>query len=131
MPVIPFSLPQPNSHIIVTVKISGRTGAIEAKLILDTGATHTFIRPSFFKAIGYNPFDEKKERVSTGSGRADIWPVEVSQLTVFDFNIRRFRLYAQDFPATLPIDGVLGLNVFRKLKKTLRIDFLNKELEVS
>jgi predicted aspartyl protease len=131
MPVIPFVLPRPNSQIIVTVELTGPKGTVEAKLILDTGATHTFIWPGYLKLAGYDPQKGKKERVVTASGRADIWPVDLDQMTVFGFGVRRFRVYAQDFPPTLQIDGVLGLNVFRKLKKTLRIDFLKMEIEVS
>jgi hypothetical protein len=130
MPSIAFALPKPNSLIVITVLIDGPTGQIEARLVLDTGATHTFISPGFFKAVGYDPFVQKKETVITGSGRADIWPIEVSTFTVLDFPIKKFRLYAQQFPPTLQIDGVLGLNVFRRMRKTLKIDFQDKILEL-
>ena len=131
MSVIKFDLPKPNSHIVITLTIGGPAGTINTRLVLDTGATHTFIRPGFFQAVGYDPYKQGKETVYTGSGKSDIWPVQVAALTVFGYSLKRFTLHAQKFPDTLQIDGVLGLNIFRKLRKTLSIDFANREISLT
>ena len=55
MPVIKFELKRPNSLIILNVKLVGPKGETNVSLALDTGCTHTVIRPGYLQLIGYDP----------------------------------------------------------------------------
>ena len=66
--------------------------------------------------------------MTTASGTEIVKQVVIKELVVFESTIKNFRVLAQHLPPILPIDGLIGLDIFRKLKKIISIDFARNEI---
>lgn len=127
----PFSLPQRDSLITINAILTGPAGSVTVNLVLDTGCTQTTIRPSYLRVVGYDPAKEGRAlQVLTASKIEKAFSLKVRSLTALDETARSLTVTAQDLPAAFLVDGLIGLNFFKQLKKELRIDFVNGELSV-
>ena len=107
--------------IIVTARVQGPTGALAARLILDTGAAFTALRPSLLVDLGYDASSPRSSiRIASAIGQADV-PLFIVQriewLTVERRNVAVLALPLRGVRA----DGVLGINFLRGTQLT--IDF--------
>ena len=126
-----FSLPNRDSLIIIKANLTGPNGTVELSLVLDTGCTQTAIRPGYLKAVGYNPEQEGKPlRVLTASKVEKAFQLKVSELTALNCTVKNSWVTAQALPPQFAIDGLIGLNFFKQLKKRLVIDFDSEEIDL-
>ena len=126
-----FSLPNRDSLIIIKAQLTGPNGTVELSLVLDTGCTQTAIRPGYLKAVGYDPEKEGKPlRVLTASKVEKAYQLRISELTALNCSVKNCWITAQPLPPQFAIDGLIGLNFFKQLKRTLRIDFDTEEISL-
>jgi predicted aspartyl protease len=112
--------------ILVTVKVLGPAGTQAARLILDTGAAFTILRPSFLSDLGYDLASPRSViRIASAIGQADA-PLHIvhrmSWLTAERPNLGVLVLPLQGVRA----DGVLGINFLRGTRLT--IDFRSGQI---
>ena len=127
----PFSLPQSGSLITINAVLTGPDGSIALNLVLDTGCTQTTIRPAYLRVVGYDPAKQGRAlQALTASKIEKAFSLKVRSLTALGETAKGITVTAQDLPAAFLVDGLTGLNFFKRLKKELRIDFANGELSV-
>lgn len=106
---------RPGQRILVDVRINGSTGA---KLLLDTGADRTLIKPDVLRAAGAwlvgNPTGEM--RGVTGS--AEVQGVSIDSLEVGDARVGKMLVVAHDMGAP-GFDGLLGRDFLEQFKVTI------------
>jgi predicted aspartyl protease len=114
--------------IIVTVRILGPAGAQAARLILDTGAAFTILRPAFLSDLGYDlssPHSSIRIASAIGQANAPLHIVHrINWLTAERRDLGVLVLPLQGLRA----DGVLGMNFLRGTRLT--IDFRAGEIAV-
>jgi hypothetical protein len=126
-----FELKDRNSLIIIDVKIYGKDLNGDFRLALDTGCTQTIVRPEILFAIGYRPQDfTKKIGVTTGTRTEEAFEYEIDGIETLGYKIKKIRVVAKKLPMGLMIDGLIGLDFFKILRKKLTIDFDKRELLV-
>ncbi len=124
-----FELANRNSLIIIDVKIFGKEISGDFKLALDTACTQTIIRPEILFAIGYQQKDfTRKIGVTTGTKTEEAFEYQVEGIETLGYRIKKIKIVAKKLPIGLMIDGLIGLDFFRILRKKLIIDFEKKEL---
>jgi len=102
--------------IIVPVTLHGPNGAMDADLILDTGAAHTIIDHSLVSALGYSASDatgHSKVRSVVGEERG--YRVKLARIdslgkTLKDFEVACHDLMEQD------VQGLLGMTFLEQFK---------------
>jgi aspartyl protease family protein len=108
--------------IIVTTRIAGPGGSMTVDLALDTGATSTLIALNALKVAGYTSAHETgKVEMLTGSGIEVVPKVKLIQIDALGKRRRNLQVIAHTLPKGARVDGLLGLDFFRKTKLT--IDF--------
>lgn len=126
-----FSLPKSESLILVNAELTGPTGSIFVTLALDTGCTRTVIQPGYLRAIGYVPErDGKPLQVLTASKLEKAYSLKVKGFSALGRVVSDLAITAQPLPPAFQIDGLLGLNFFKKLKGRLIIDFGSEEISL-
>jgi predicted aspartyl protease len=131
MSVTKFSLPHRDSLIIVKAQLTGPTGTVELSLVLDTGCTQTAIRPGYLKAVGYDVEKEGRPlKVLTASKIEKAYEIKVTQITALDRVVKNCLITAQSLPPQFAIDGLIGLNFFKKTNGKLIIDFEKGEISL-
>ena len=124
-----FELKDRNSLIIIDVKFFGKEINGDFKLALDTACTQTIIRPEILFAIGYRPQDfTRKIGVTTGTRTEEAFEYEIDGIETLGYKIKKIKVVAKKLPMGLMIDGLIGLDFFRILRKKLIIDFEKREL---
>ena len=108
--------------IRVKAEISGPTRSATATLILDTGATTSSINLNVLHVVGYDP-DAASQFVSftTGTSVKRVPRLMVNRLSALGQHAVGLRVLAHDLPTVAAVDGLLGLDFFRKF--LLTIDF--------
>ena len=116
--------------IVVEVEISGPAGSAATRLILDTGATATLIKPGFLIAVGYDP-DLMSERVSiaTVEGVCMVPRLQLNRLSALGQHRFGFSVVCHSLPTADGIHGLPGLDFFRGT--VLKIDFGQGQIELS
>ena len=122
------SLFDPYSDLIyVQVNLFGSTGAVKARLILDTGANLSVVRNALLESIGYTPdLAIEQKRLVMGSGTETVSLFMLEKLEALDQERLDFEVLAHTLPASARVDGVLGLDFFRH--HVLTLDFQNGEI---
>jgi hypothetical protein len=124
-----FELKDRNSLIVIDVKIYGKDLNGDFKLALDTGCTQTIVRPEILFAIGYQPQNyTKKIGVTIGTRTEDAFEYEIDGIETLGYKIKKIRVVAKKLPISLMIDGLIGLDFFKILRRKLTIDFDKREL---
>lgn len=95
-------------------ELSGPTGAVELRLVLDTGATNSLVREDLMAFVGYDPSASiDRVRVAMGNGVEIVPRVVVNRFTALGIHRIGFPLLAHALPADAGIDGLLGLDFLR------------------
>jgi len=115
--------------LIAYARLSGPKGSCLVRLALDTGATTTMIPPHAALGIGVNPARVMKRRETlTASGKELIPVIVVPKLQLFESTFRRVPVACHELPSESPVDGLLGLDLLRRLKAVLDLDKLSLRL---
>jgi predicted aspartyl protease len=105
--------------IIVDAEIRGPARTIEARLVLDTGASATTLIPEVIKTIGYTRRDGYKgASVQSAVGEEQGYWLRVAELTVLGVTTPDFAITV--FPLSHGIDGLVGMNFLRHLNFEVR-----------
>ncbi|MBO0697821.1 MAG: retropepsin-like domain-containing protein [Zavarzinella sp.] len=116
--------------IVVPGIVGGPTGSWGLTLAVDTGATQTIISPTVLVAAGYDPAAWGPAVWIVGAtGGAHGREVTIRQLSALNWRRDDVSVLAQQLPAGLRVDGLLGLDFFRD--HILTIDFLHNEIDMS
>ncbi|WP_435008818.1 aspartyl protease family protein [Tundrisphaera lichenicola] len=114
---------QPTSRLIlIETEVSGPSGKVAARLVLDTGATTTTLNVRLLRSIGYDPnAATESARMATGSAVETVPRLMVNRPSALGRHAIRHQVLAHDLPTEAAVDGLLGLDFFRGL--ALTIDF--------
>ena len=116
--------------IFVPVKISGPGGTAKLLLALDTGATSTLIAPFHLEAIGYDlGLGQDRVQVTTGSGVEFVVRLRVARISALGRSRRNFPVLGHTLPPSATVDGLLGLDFFRRCR--LEIDFRRGSIQLA
>ena len=121
----------PKRHLVgIEVRLFGPSGAIKARLALDTGASSTVISKEILVTIGYDP-DALPQTVNftTGSQVESAARVTVDKLQALGQERPNFSVIAHTLPSTASIDGLLGLDFLRN--HVLTLDFVNGDITLA
>lgn len=114
----------PNFHLIeIRALLSGPAGTYRVRLALDTGATSTSINKDILVLIGYDP-DALPQTVTitTGSGVEKAARINLDKIEALGYERQGFSVVAHTLPPSAGIDGLLGLDFFRKRILTINFD---------
>ncbi len=126
--MIPFDAHAP--LVAVAGIVRGPAGAAVIRLVVDTGASQSAIRPNVLAAVGLDDQHRVGElRFFTATGTQTAPIVAVDRLSALDAQEDRFPVASVQFPPEAPFDGLLGLDFFRG--KRLCVDFREGQLELA
>jgi predicted aspartyl protease len=116
----PFNSSQ--GPITVIAEVSGPTGRLRLRLLLDTGATTSSIIPNALIAAGYDP-DASTDRVQVtmGGGTTTVPRVMLNRLTALGKHRIGLIVTSYPLPPGTGVHGLLGLDFFRG--HVLTLDF--------
>jgi predicted aspartyl protease len=114
--------------ILVKVELEGPLRVVELTMALDTGATYFAVRPSQLIFAGYDPAKGSSQMILTGGGSVKASLLEISRVTLLGHSANKLKVLAQPFDVRFDFDGLIGLNVFKKLRKRLIIDFATSQI---
>lgn len=115
-----FSVPleRIGSLFVVTVHVNGTR---PAKMILDTGASHTILSHAVARDLGLWALNRPASmtmHTAGGSVQADVLPI--ASITIGGAVVRNIEAVIHDLPESPPdIEGLLGLNVLHHFTVTL------------
>ena len=116
--------------ILVDAELTGPKRTITLKLLLDTGASDTFVEESYLVAAGYSLSGAVNQfQVVTGSGIISVTEVVVSCFASLGQTRADFPILAHSFHPGAGYEGVLGLDFLRG--NILTIDFVNGEIALT
>ena len=116
--------------VVVQAEIWGLSGSGVLLLAFDTGATITLLNQSRLMQLGYDPaVAPNRFQVSTASGIEFASRLTVSKIAALGHEQADFPVLCHTLPASLRVDGLLGLDFFRG--QCLRIDFHAGQIELS
>jgi predicted aspartyl protease len=96
-------------------------------MALDTGASTTLVNEDVLLRVGYDvTAASQRVTMTTGSGAQPVPKVQVRRLQALGRERFALAAIAHTLPASLGIDGLLGLDFVRGT--TLTIDFQNGEI---
>jgi predicted aspartyl protease len=108
--------------VIISARLWGPTGDAVARLALDTGATGTLVRTAILVSLGLDPAAAPERiQVTTGSGVVYAPRIRVARISALERERRSFPILSHTLPPSAGIDGLLGLDFFRR--RRLLIDF--------
>jgi predicted aspartyl protease len=108
--------------IVVEARILGPAGDTISHLALDTGASSTVIGWDVLDMVGFKPADAIGHvEMTTGSATQLVPKIKLKQLAALGKRRRGLEIIAHSLPKGASVDGLLGLDFFRKSKLT--IDF--------
>jgi predicted aspartyl protease len=108
------------SVVIVDGVADGPTQSTRARLLLDTGAAITMVRPMTLAAAGYDSSKPVSTiRVATMSGIVEAPLFFVQRLTAVGQTWERVAVLGYELPRGLPFTGLLGANLLRGRRLTV------------
>jgi len=113
----------PNRQLVVVkTKLIGPAGDTLVQLAVDTGASSTLIGWHALAIVGYAPSDafEQVEMI-TGSGVEKVPRIKAKRIEALGKRRLGLGIVGHTLPPSATIDGLLGLDFFRKSRLT--IDF--------
>lgn len=116
--------------IIVQAEIWGPSGSAVLSLALDTGATFTLVNQGRLMQLGYDPaVAPKRFQVSTASGIEFVPRLTVTKIAALGQEQNDFSVLCHTLPASVRVDGLLGLDFLRG--QGLTIDFRAGQIVLS
>ncbi|MGC4097328.1 MAG: retroviral-like aspartic protease family protein [Nitrospira sp.] len=115
-----FSVPleRIGSLLVVTIQVNGIR---PAKMILDTGASHTILSYAVARDLGlWSLHRSASMTMHTASGTVQAEILPITSITIGDAVVRNTEAVIHDLPEAPPdIEGLLGLNVLHHFTVTL------------
>ncbi len=116
--------------VLVEAEVSGPSGKVAARLVLDTGATSTTLNVKLLRSIGYDPQDVGEfVRMTTGSAVERVPRLMVNRLSALGRHAIGSRVLAHDLPPGAAVDGLIGLDFLRGSRLT--IDFRTGQIDLT
>lgn len=110
-----------DSLIIVTARVWGPRGDKRLSPALDTAATQTHIIPEFLDEIGYGPqHGDRITTVTSAIGDEPGYMMPVSRFSALGIEVSDLRIHVHDLPASLGIQGLLGLSFLKRFNYEIR-----------
>lgn len=117
-----FSFDSTKQLVVVKVRIVGPAGGATLNLAIDTGASATVIGWDSLGIVGYEPADAfGKVQMTTGSKTEIVPKIKLKQIVALGKRRQGLEILAHSLPKGASVDGLLGLDFFRRYKLT--IDF--------
>ena len=108
--------------IYVDAWLWGPTSNRHARLIVDTGASESFVTPELIEAIGYSARDAiHVTSVTSIIGQEFGYRVQVQKFAALGFELRDYPLNVRDLSEDCGFSGLLGLSFLRHLNVELRV----------
>lgn len=124
-----FSFDPEDGLVVVNVELKGPSGSAVLRLALDTGATRTLVNAALLMSIGYDPAaSSDRYEMTTGSGVEYVPQIIVSEVKALGQKRSDFAVWCHTLPPSTGVDGVLGVDFFRR--RILKIDFRAAKLSV-
>jgi len=121
-----ISLRKYNSHFVV----DGDLNNIKASLLIDTGASTSVIKKSFFDQNKLN-LDAKfirKSFINTAGGQIEAPVYLIPMLSINNYSIQDIEFIVIDFMVNEKVDGLLGMNYLQEFR--FEIDQDNEKLKL-
>jgi predicted aspartyl protease len=100
------------------------------QLALDTGATSTLVNVGMLVAVGYDPaLAPDRFQVTTGSGVEFVPRIVLDKVLALGQERTAFPVLGHTLPPSAGVDGLLGLDFFRR--QILTLDFQAGEITIS
>lgn len=108
--------------IVVPTRLHGPGGDTVVRLALDTGATGSMVNWDLLVLLGYDPaVTPERVQMTTGSGVEFVPRIGVEKVEALGQERRNFPVLCHTLPPSAAVDGVLGLDFFRRQR--LVVDF--------
>jgi hypothetical protein len=108
--------------VIVDAEIHGPVRAVRARLMVDTGAAMTILRPAALAVAGYDLTEPRSTVRIAGVNSVIYAPLFIVQrMTAIGHVWESIAVLSHAVPAGLPFTGLLGANFLRN--RRLTIDF--------
>jgi len=112
------------SSIVVDLLLQAADGrsSVVIPVVLDTGATMTILATDIMARLGYDPAAPTlaRQRIITGSGVEYAPRITVRTATAIGQKVANLEVLCHDLPPESGVDGLLGLNLLRNFKLTIR-----------
>ena len=106
--------------IVVPTRLWGPTGDIVVRLALDTGATGSVVNWDLIVLLGYDPaIIRDRIQMTTGSGVEFAPRIVIDRIEAFGQQLKDFPILCHTLPPSTTVDGVLGLDFFRRQRLVL------------
>jgi len=109
-----ISMDRHGEHYIVTVTLDN---TVEARLLLDTGASLTVIHPDIVQTVVADLASESQwQTFNTANGRRQAPVITLDSLSISDETVYDIAIGVFDLGATPGIDGLLGMNFLKHFR---------------
>jgi hypothetical protein len=116
--------------IVVHAELWGPAGSAVLQLALDTGATGTLVNVGMLVAMGYDPaLAPERFQVTTGSGVEFVPRIVLEKVMALGQERTAFPVLGHTLPPSAGVDGLLGLDFFRR--HILTLDFQAGEITLA
>jgi len=127
---VSFAFDPHQGLVIVHAEIWGPSSSAVLSLALDTGATFTLVSQGRLMQLGYDPaVAPNRFQVSTASGVEFAPRLTVTKIAALGREQSDFPVLCHTLPASVRVDGLLGLDFFRG--QSLSIDFRAGQIVLS
>jgi predicted aspartyl protease len=115
--------------IIINAEIEGPLGRAYTRLAFDMGATRTLINEGILVALGYKySLSDNHQQVTTGNGVVSVPVIQLNRIGCLGIKKKKFNVLCHTLPPSAGVDGLLGMDFFRK--KKIIIDLRNCMLSI-
>lgn len=117
-------------QIAVRVELVGPRAAVEARLLLDTGAAYSMVNPLFLARIGIDITAPRSTiRIATVTDVRSAPLYIVPAVIALEVSRKRVPVLGLPLPTASRLDGLLGLNFFRGYRLTIDLRSGTVEME--
>lgn len=103
--------------IVIPTRLYGPNRDTVVRLALDTGATGTMVNWDLVVLLGHDPATiSDRIQMTTGSGIEFVPQIKLHKIEALGITHRDFPILCHTLPPSATVDGVLGLDFFRKRK---------------
>ncbi len=115
--------------IVVPTRLWGPAGDTVVRLALDTGAIGSMVNWDVVVLLGYDPaIVQERVQMTTGSGVEFVPRIAIDKIEALGQEYRDFPVLCHTLPPSAMVDGVLGLDFFRRQR--LILDFRTGQVTV-
>lgn len=115
--------------VVVSVRFHGLQRELLARLALDTGATKSMLNWDLAVLLGYDPAAAPgRIQITTASGVEFVPKIVVRRIDALGVTVTDFPVLCHTLPPSTTVDGLLGLDYFRRHR--LLLDFRAGTIEL-